>query len=89
MSPENKPIFISGFMIGPDCLPLLPSTCSACASTESLNQVQDDGLFVLRTYYGGVLRKKLCAICSCGAKYKWEPSSEYIHCIKDDTEGGE
>jgi hypothetical protein len=50
--------------------------------------LEEDGVFTLRTYYGAVLRRKFSRICVCGAKYAWNPSDEYIHTIKQGTEGG-
>ena len=84
----NTPEFLSGgYMCGPDCNPMTPENCFTCSSPPSCH-LQDDGVFVLRTYYGAVVRKRWVATCVCGHVYKWNPADEYIHAIKDNTEGG-
>lgn len=85
----NTPDFLSGgYMCGPDCVPMAPEHCLTCSSLSSSYQFLDDGVFVLRTYYGAVVRKRCAAICVCGHIYKWNPADEFIHAIKDNSEGG-
>ncbi len=87
---NNNPIFLSGgYMSGPDCIPLTPLACTSCSAPTSTSTVlQDNGVFVLRTYYGAVLRRRYSRYCACGHVYPWNPADEYIHAIKNNTEGG-
>jgi hypothetical protein len=85
----SVPDFLDGgYMSGPDCIPLVPESCPTCSNMLTNVQFLDDGIFVLRTYYGAVLRRRLVVTCVCGHTYKWNPTDEFIHAIKDNTEGG-
>ncbi len=80
---------VGGFMKGPDCEPT-PTTplCSTCGSPWRSAERCDDGHFILRTNMGAVLRRKRKLVCACGNTSEWQPASEYIHTIRDSTEGG-
>jgi hypothetical protein len=86
-APEFLP---GGLMIGPDCVPKqhANSVCSICSRNWKDAQLVDDGPFILRTKFGPVLRRKIKLICSCSKEYRWNPSDEFIHTIKNNAEGG-
>jgi hypothetical protein len=83
-------IIPGGFMVGPDCIPRHDSPiCCNCNRPWSQASVVDDGPFILRTKFGPVLRRKTKHICPCLSECRWDPSTEFIHTIRDDAEGGE
>lgn len=78
-----------GYMLGPDCMPQTAGmACPQCSRSLQTAQLLDDGLFVLRTYMGAVLRKKKVSKCLCGWLAKWDPNSEFIYTIRNNSEGG-
>lgn len=78
-----------GFMIGTDCLPEIEDQNCTCGEPFSSCSLQPCGSFILRTYAGAVMRAKKKAVCTeCGSVKLWDPSSEFVHSIDDDTEGG-
>ena len=84
-------ISVEGYMLGHDCTPnsdAFKSNCAQCSGPLTDGTLVDDGVFVLRTYMGAVLRPKKALKCSCGNLLKWNPSEEYIHTIRNNCEGG-
>ena len=77
-------------MIGPDCSPNISNngTCVQCQRPWSEARTEGDGQFIQRTYLGAVLRLKYRLVCACSALLTWNPSSEYLHTIRNETQGG-
>lgn len=79
-----------GFMIGDDCIPAFDDTCVCDCGRRWADAVFEEcGHFIMRTYFGAVLRVKKKAICACGQERLWNPASEFVHTIDNDSEGGE
>lgn len=79
----------SGFMEGPQCIPRIPNdSCRACGNDWKASTSTSDGMFLLRTYGGAVIREKRALVCACGERVKWRPAEEFIHTIRNETEGG-
>ena len=78
-----------GYMLGPDCIPTTTAElCPQCSTALQTAHLLDDGIFVLRTYMGAVLRRKKTIKCQCGWLAKWDPNTEFIYTIRSDSEGG-
>ena len=82
--------FISdlGFMVGPECTPEATGEC-ACGRMWSEAVKVTKGQFVLRTCLGAVIRQKQHFECACNAMKIWDPATEFIYTIRDQTEGGD
>jgi hypothetical protein len=88
-SQTKKALLVEGpFMIGPDCVPILPVVCSRCQHQLVVSSEICEDVFLERTYYGAVARNKISKFCVCGCRYDWDPSTEFIHTIRNNCEGG-
>ena len=78
------------FMLGVDCSPNVSDNdlCSQCQRPWKSASREHVGQFIMRTYLGAVLRLKYQLVCICSARLAWDPCTEYIYTIRDNTEGG-
>jgi hypothetical protein len=79
----------SGFLEGPDCIPRISQqNFPSCGSCWGVTNLIPSGIFILRTYGGAVIRQKRALVCACGETVSWRPEDEYIHTIRNQSEGG-